>query len=49
MSSQSERVMLSQEASIFSANKIKILTLNLYHDDQNKLEAYLVQIKLYVK
>ncbi len=49
MSSQSERVTLSQEASIFSADKIKISTLNLYHDDQDKLEAYLVQIKLYVK
>ncbi len=49
MSSQSEQVMLSQEASIFSANKIKISTLNLYHSDQNKLEAYLVQIKLYIK
>ncbi len=49
MSSQSERVMLSQEASIFSADKIKISTLNLYHDDQDKLEAYLVQIKLYIK
>jgi len=23
--------------------------LNLYHDDQNKLKAYLVQIKLYIK
>ncbi len=42
MFSQSEWVMLSQEASIFSVNKIKISTLNLYHDDQNKLEAYLV-------
>ncbi len=49
MSSQSERVTLSQEASIFSANKIKISTSNLYHDDRNKLEAYLVQIELYVK
>ncbi len=49
MSSQSEWVTLSQEASIFSADKIKISTLNLYHDDQDKLEAYLVQIKLYVK
>ncbi len=49
MSSQSERVTLSQEASIFSANKIKISTLNLYHDDWNKLEAYLVQIELYIK
>ncbi len=49
MSSQSERVTLSQEASIFSADKIKISTLNLYHDDQNKLEAYLVQIELYIK
>ena len=49
MSSQSERVMLSQEVSIFSTNKIKISTLNLYHDDQDKLEAYLVQIKLYIK
>jgi len=49
MSSQSERVTLSQEASIFSADKIKISTLNLYHDNWNKLEAYLVQIKLYIK
>ncbi len=49
MSSQSERVTLSQEASIFSADKIKISTLNLYHDDRNKLEAYLVQIELYIK
>ncbi len=49
MSSQSERVTLSQEVSIFSADKIKISTLNLYHDDQDKLEAYLVQIELYVK
>ncbi len=49
MSSQSERVTLSQEASIFSADKIKISTSNLYHDDRNKLEAYLVQIKLYIK
>jgi len=49
MSSQSRRVMLSQEASIFSADKIKISTSNLYHDDQDKLEAYLVQIKLYIK
>jgi len=49
MFSQSEWVTLSQEASIFSADKIKISTLNLYHDDQDKLEAYLVQIKLYIK
>ncbi len=49
MSSQSERVTLSQEASIFSADKIKISTLNLYHDDWDKLEAYLVQIELYIK
>ncbi len=49
MSSQSERVTLSQEASIFSADKIKISTSNLYHDDRDKLEAYLVQIELYVK
>jgi len=49
MSSQSEWVTLSQEVSIFSADKIKISTSNLYHDDRNKLEAYLVQIKLYIK
>jgi len=49
MSSQSERVTLSQEASIFSTDKIKISTLNLYHDDRDKLEAYLIQIELYVK
>ncbi len=49
MSSQSERVTSSQEASIFSADKIKISTLNLYHDDRDKLEAYLVQIELYIK
>ncbi len=49
MSSQSRWVTLSQEASIFSANKIKISTSNLYHDDRDKLEAYLVQIKLYIK
>ncbi len=49
MSSQSERVTLSQEASIFSADKIKISTSNLYHDDRDKLEAYLVQIELYIK
>jgi len=49
MFSQSEWVMLSQEVSIFSADKIKILTLNLYHDDWDKLKAYLVQIKLYIK
>ncbi len=49
MFSQSEWVMLNQEASIFNADKIKISTLNLYHDDQDKLEAYLVQKKLYIK
>jgi len=49
MSSQSERVTLSQEAIIFSADKIKISTSNLYHDDRDKLEAYLVQIELYIK
>ncbi len=49
MSSQSERVTLDQEASIFSADKIKISTSNLYHDDRDKLEAYLIQIELYVK
>ncbi len=49
MFNQSEQAMLSQEVSIFSADKIKISTLNLYHDDQDKLEAYLVQIKLYIK
>ncbi len=49
MFSQSERVTLSQEVSIFSADKIKISTLNLYHNDWNKLEAYLVQIELYIK
>ncbi len=49
MFSQLKWIMLSQEVSIFSADKIKISTLNLYHDDQNKLEAYLVQIKLYIK
>ncbi len=49
MFNQSEWVMFSQEASIFSADKIKISTSNLYHDDQDKLKAYLVQIKLYIK
>ncbi len=49
MFNQSEQVTFSQKASIFSADKIKISTLNLYHDDWDKLEAYLVQIKLYVK
>ncbi len=49
MFNQSEWVTLSQKASIFSANKIKISTLNLYHDDWDKLEAYLVQIELYIK
>jgi len=49
MFSQSEWVMSSQETSIFSVNKIKISTLNLYHNDWDKLEAYLVQIKLYIK
>ncbi len=49
MSSQSERVTLSQGASIFSADKIKIPTSNLYHGDRNKLEAYLIQVELYVK
>ncbi len=49
MSSQSERVTLSQEAIIFSADKIKISTSNLYHDDRDKLKAYLVQIELYIK
>jgi len=47
--SQSKWVMFNQEASIFSTDKIKISTLNLYHDDWNKLEAYLIQIKLYIK
>ena len=49
MFSQSEWVMLNQKVNIFSANKIKISTLNLYHDDQDKLKAYLVQIELYIK
>ncbi len=49
MSSQSGRVTSSQEASIFSADKIKISTSDLYHDDRDKLEAYLVQIELYIK
>jgi len=49
MFSQSERVILSQRVSIFNADKIKISTLNLYHNDQDKLEAYLIQIKLYIK
>ncbi len=49
MFSQSEQVTLSQEVSIFSADKIKISTLNMYHNDQDKLKAYLVQIKLYIK
>jgi len=49
MFSQSEWVTLSQEVSIFSADKIKISTLNLYHSDRDKLKAYLVQVKLYIK
>jgi len=49
MFNQSEWVTLSQETSIFNADKIKISTLNLYHDDWNKLKAYLVQIDLYIK
>ncbi len=49
MSSQSGRATLSQGASIFSADKIKISTSNLYHDDRDKLEAYLIQVELYVK
>ena len=50
MSSQSERVILAQQnAFISNVNKIKILTLNLYYKNRNKLEAYFVQINLYVK
>ncbi len=49
MSSQSGRATPSQGASIFSADKIKIPTPNLYHGDRDKLGAYLVQVEFYVK
>ncbi len=49
MFNQSEWIMLSQRVSIFNADKIKISTLNLYYNDWNKLKAYLIQIKLYIK
>ncbi len=49
MSSQTERVTLSQGVSIFSADKIKISVPDLYYDDRDKLEAYLVQVELYIK
>ena len=50
MSLQSKQVTFAQQdVFISSINKIKILTLNLYYEDQNKLEAYFVQINLYVK
>ena len=45
----SERVIFSQKASVISANKNKIFTSDLYYKDCDKLEMYLVQIKLYVK
>ena len=49
MSSQSGRATPTQGASISSADKIKIPTPDLYHGDRDKLEAYLVQVELYVK
>ncbi len=49
MSSQSGRATPSQGASISSADKIKIPIPDLYRGDRDKLEAYLVQVELYVK
>ena len=50
MSLQSERATFTQQdVFINNANKIKILTLDLYYEDQDKLKTYFVQINLYVK
>ena len=34
---------------MFDADKIKILTLNLYYKDKEKLDFYLMQVKLYIR
>ena len=50
MSLQLKRAIFAQQdVFISSTNKIKILTSDLYYEDQNKLEAYFVQMNLYVK
>ena len=50
MSLQSEQVTLAQQdVFINSTDKIKISTSDLYYEDENKLEAYFVQMNLYVK
>ena len=50
MSLQSERVTFAQQ-NVFISNtdKIKISTSDLYYANRDKLEAYFVQINLYVK
>ena len=49
MSFQSERATSSQRILIIQINKIKISVLNLFHDDKEKLNFFLVQIKLYIR
>ena len=45
----SKRTTLDQNAFVNSADKIKIFVSNFFYDNRNKLDAYLIQINLYVK
>ena len=48
--SQSERsTTSSQEVSTIQINKIKILISNLFHDEKDKLNSFLLQVKLYIR
>ena len=48
--SQSERsTTSSQKVSTAQINKIKILMSNLFHDERDKLNFFLLQVKLYIR
>ena len=47
---QSERsATSSQEVSIVQINKIKISISDLFHDEKDKLNPFLLQVKLYIR
>ena len=48
--SQSERAFTSsQKISTAQINKIKISISNLFHDERDKLNPFLLQVKLYIR
>ena len=49
MSSQSGRATSAQGATVSSADKVKIFTPDLYYGDREKLDAFLMQVELYIR